>query len=148
MLESAREHTGTTGLSGLPVPLQIGLLVLLFAMGSSPAGVGWLQPPHAGKMLRLVITVGLPALFLADVSRIPLRAELVMLPVSAVLIMLVMLALSLLGGQVAEAARRGSGRAARSAPCRSTTPCCFRSSSRSGAVRALRRWRCSISGMR
>ena len=86
-------------MSGLPVPLQIGLLVLLFAAGYLARRAGWLGPPHAGRMLQLVVTVGLPALFIADVSRVPLRADLVMLPVSAVLIMLAMLALTLLAGR-------------------------------------------------
>src|SRR6185369_5031060 len=61
--------------------------------------LGWLKPPHAGRMLQLVITVGLPALFLADVSRIPLRADLIALPASSVLIILVTGVLSLLVGR-------------------------------------------------
>lgn len=43
-------------------------------------------------MLQLVMTVGLPALFIADVSRVPLSRALAVLPVSAILIMLVTLA--------------------------------------------------------
>jgi predicted permease len=86
-------------LSGLPVPLQIGLLVLLFAVGFVARRAGALTPSHAGNMLRLVVTVGLPALFIADVSRIPLRADLVLLPVSAVLVMFAMLALTIWTGR-------------------------------------------------
>ena len=46
-------------------------------------------------MLKLVVNVGLPALFLADVSRIPLRADLIALPICAVLIIVVTLLVSL-----------------------------------------------------
>jgi predicted permease len=73
----------------MSVEIRVVLLIGLFAAGFVARRAGWLKPPHAGRMLQLVITVGLPALFLADVSRIPLRADLVALPVSCVLIVLV-----------------------------------------------------------
>ena len=86
-------------MSGLPVPVQIGLLIALFAAGFVARRRGWLAPPHAGKMLQLVVTVGLPALFIADVSRIPLRADLIALPLAAIAIMLVTLAVAMLTGR-------------------------------------------------
>jgi predicted permease len=76
-------------LSALPVPIQIGFLILLFFAGFIGRRVGWLTPAHAGRMLQLVMTVGLPALFIADVSRAPLHRALAALPISAILIMLV-----------------------------------------------------------
>ena len=61
----------------MPVQLQIGFLIVLFVAGLIARRRGWLTPPQAGKMVQLVITVGLPALFLSDVSRIPLHRDLV-----------------------------------------------------------------------
>lgn len=80
----------------MSVEIRVLLLILLFVAGFAARRLGWLSPPHAGKMLQLVITVGLPALFLADVSRIPLRADLVALPASCVLIVLGTWGISLL----------------------------------------------------
>jgi malate permease and related proteins len=83
----------------MSVELRIALLIGLFAAGLLLRRYGLLQPSHAGRMLRLVITAGLPALFLADVSRIPLDPALLALPASSLLIMLVTLAASLAVGR-------------------------------------------------
>jgi predicted permease len=93
----------------MSVEVRVVLLIALFAAGYFARRRGWLQPPHAGKMLQLVITVGLPALFIADVSRIPLRMELIALPVSSVLIILVTLLLSLLLGRSLRLPRADQG---------------------------------------
>ncbi|MEO8314436.1 MAG: AEC family transporter [Pseudomonadota bacterium] len=93
----------------MSVELRVVLLIALFAAGYFARRQRWLQPPHAGKMLQLVITVGLPALFLADVSRIPLQRELIALPVSSVLIIVVTLGLSLLLGRALGLARADQG---------------------------------------
>jgi predicted permease len=93
----------------MSVEIRVALLIGLFAAGYTARRLGWLQPPHAGKMLQLVITVGLPALFLADVSRIPLQRELIALPVSCVLIIVATLALSLLLGRGLGLARAEQG---------------------------------------
>lgn len=81
-------------MNSLPLALQIGLLVALFAFGFVARRSGWLGPAHAGRMLQLVLNVGLPALFIANISRIELDAELVVLPGAAVAIMLVTLAVA------------------------------------------------------
>jgi predicted permease len=60
-------------------------------------------------MLQLVITVGLPALFLADVSRIPLRTDLLALPASSVSIIVVTAVLSLLLGRAMRLQRAEQG---------------------------------------
>ncbi len=91
------------------VEVRVALLIGLFAAGYLARRRNWLQPPHAGRMLQLVITVGLPALFLADVSRIPLQRELIALPVSCVLIILVTLGLSLLLGSALKLPRVEQG---------------------------------------
>ncbi len=81
-------------MKGLPVSGQVVLLIGLFVAGWLLRRRAILTPAHAGKMLQLVITVGLPCLFLADVSRVELHRELIGLPLSAVFIMLVTLALT------------------------------------------------------
>jgi predicted permease len=83
----------------MSVEIRIALLVGLFAAGLLLRRLRLLQPAHAGRMLRLVITVGLPALFLADVSRIALDLHLMALPASSLIIMLVTLAASLAVGR-------------------------------------------------
>jgi malate permease and related proteins len=93
----------------MSVEVRVALLIGLFAAGYFARRRGWLQPPHAGKMLQLVITVGLPALFLADVSRIPLQRELIALPISCVLIILVTLLLSLVTGRALRLPRAEQG---------------------------------------
>ncbi len=91
------------------VQVRVALLIVLFALGFIARRMGWLKPPHAGFMLRMVITVGLPAMFIADVSRIHLRADLLALPASSVLIMLVTWGLSLLLGRALAASRTDQG---------------------------------------
>lgn len=93
----------------MPVELRIALLIGLFALGVSGRRLGWLEPPHAGFMLRLVITVGLPALFIADLSRIELRTDLIALPASSLAIMLATWGLSLLAGRAMGVSRVDQG---------------------------------------
>jgi predicted permease len=93
----------------MTVEVRITLLILLFAVGFTARRMGWLAPPHAGKMLRLVITVGLPALFLADVSRIPLRADLISLPLSSLTVMLVTLGITMATARAMRLSRAEAG---------------------------------------
>ena len=93
----------------MSVEIRVLLLIALFAAGFAARRLGWLKPPHAGRMLQLVITVGLPALFLADVSRIPLRADLIALPASSVLIIVVSGLLSLPLGRALQLQRAEQG---------------------------------------
>jgi predicted permease len=93
----------------MSVELRIALLIGLFAVGYLARRLGWLQPSHAGRMLQLVITVGLPALFLADVSRIPLQRELIALPLSSVLIIAVTFGLAVLLGRLLQLPRAEQG---------------------------------------
>jgi predicted permease len=83
----------------MPVHLQIGFLIVLFVAGLIARRSGWLTRPQAGKMVQLVITVGLPALFLSDVSRIPLHRDLIALPAVAVVVMLLTLLAALVVGR-------------------------------------------------
>jgi malate permease and related proteins len=93
----------------MSVEVRVALLIGLFAVGYVARRMGLLKPPHAGKMLQLVITVGLPALFLADVSRIPLQREMIALPLSGVLISLCTLGLALLLGRSLQLQRADQG---------------------------------------
>ena len=93
----------------MTVEIRVALLIGLFVAGFVARRAGWLQPPHAGFMLRLVINVGLPSMFIADVSRIPLRMDLVALPASSIAIMLVTWGLSLLLGRALQLTRPDQG---------------------------------------
>lgn len=86
-------------MNALPVPLQIAFLILLFVAGLAGRRLGWLTPAHGGQMLNLVMRVGLPALFIADVSRLPLTRQVMALPALAVGIMVVTCALAMLIGR-------------------------------------------------
>lgn len=93
----------------MPAQLQIALLILLFAVGYVARRKGWLAPPHAGWMLRAVLNYGLPALFIASISRVPLRREFIALPVSAILVMAVTLVVALLVARRMQLARIDQG---------------------------------------
>jgi predicted permease len=93
----------------MPAQVQIAFLIVLFAAGVLARRRSWLGPPQAGKMLQLVISVGLPALFLADVSRIPLHLNLFALPVSAIVVMLVTMAVAGLVGRALKLSRPTHG---------------------------------------
>jgi predicted permease len=93
----------------MSVEIRVLLLIALFAVGYLARRLGLLAPPHAGRMLQLVITVGLPALFLADVSRIELHTDLVALPVSAVLIILASWVVALFTGRLMNLQRPQQG---------------------------------------
>jgi predicted permease len=95
----------------MSVEIRVALLIGLFAAGFIARRAGWLKPPQAGFMLRLVINVGLPAMFIADVSRIELRADLIALPASSLLIMLATWGLSLLLGRALHLSRVEQGTA-------------------------------------
>src|SRR6185369_6223655 len=95
----------------MSVETRIALLIGLFAAGFVARRVGWLKPPQAGFMLRLVINVGLPAMFIADVSRIVLRADLIALPASSLAIMVMSWGLSLLLGRALRLGRADQGTA-------------------------------------
>ena len=95
----------------MSVEVRVALLIGLFAAGVTARRGGWLKPPQAGFMLRLVINVGLPALFIADVSRIPLRIDLVALPASSLAIMVGTWGLSLLLGRALHLTRADQGTA-------------------------------------
>lgn len=89
--------------------VRIALLIGLFVAGLVARRSGWLQPKHAGFMLRLVINFGLPAMFIADVSRIPLRTDLIALPAGALIIMLLTWLAAWLSGRAMRLNRQEQG---------------------------------------
>lgn len=94
---------------GVSAQLQVGLLIVLFAVGFLARRQGWLGPPQAGWMLRMVLNLGLPALFIAGISRIPLRREFFALPLSAILVMAVTLVAALAVARRMQLARADQG---------------------------------------
>src|SRR5690242_20386399 len=93
----------------MSVEIRVLLLIALFAAGFTARRLGWLKPPQAGFMLRLVINVGLPAMFIADVSRIALNTDLIALPASSLAIMVLTWGLSLLVGRALRLGRADQG---------------------------------------
>lgn len=93
----------------MPIPLQAGLLVVPFVLGIAARRRGLLSGRHAGWMLELVLNVGLPALFIANISRLPLSRELLALPASAIVIMLAILFSGLRVGRRMGLARADTG---------------------------------------
>jgi len=83
----------------MSVQMQIASLILLFALGRLARWRGWLAPPHAGRMLQLVVNVGLPAMLVATLTRTPLTSELAALPLAALFIMLVTMAVAVFTGR-------------------------------------------------
>jgi predicted permease len=59
-------------------------IVVLFFAGLGLRRLGWLRRHHGEWMLRLVVTLGLPALILSSLPRIALRPDLAWLPLAAV----------------------------------------------------------------
>jgi hypothetical protein len=89
--------------------MQIASLILLFAVGRLARWRGWLAPPHAGRMLQLVVNVGLPAMLVATLSRTPLSRELAALPLAALFIMLVTMAVAVAAGKAMQLPRASLG---------------------------------------
>lgn len=104
-------------MSGLPVSLQIGLLGVLFVAGLLARRAGMLGPQHAGKMLELVLNVGLPALFISNISRLELGVEVAALPAAAVLIIVLLLLASVVTGRQLKLSRADQGALALCAMC-------------------------------
>jgi predicted permease len=71
---------------------------LLFLGGVAAHHLGYLQPRHADRLLNIVVTVGLPALILAVVSRVSLTREDAWLPLLAILTTLITWPLAWLSG--------------------------------------------------
>lgn len=84
-------------------------IVLAFAAGWWLRRIGRLGAAHADGLLRLVARFGLPALILATVSRLPLKAELAWLPLIGALLVLLMWPLSWLGAVALNLPRAGRG---------------------------------------
>jgi predicted permease len=68
---------------------KLAAIALLFLAGVVLRRIGWLDARHASRLLRLVATVGLPALIVGAIGRVPLEPALLVLPASAAAVMLV-----------------------------------------------------------
>ncbi|HZF25761.1 MAG TPA: AEC family transporter [Steroidobacteraceae bacterium] len=69
--------------------LRLAAIVVLFFVGLSLRHWKVLDAGHGKRLLTIVVWIGLPTLILAGVSRLPLHAQLVWLPVSAAVTILV-----------------------------------------------------------
>jgi predicted permease len=67
---------------------KLAVIALLFLAGVLLRRLGWLDARHASRMLRLVATVGLPALIIGAIGRVPMEPALLALPASAAVVML------------------------------------------------------------
>ncbi|MGC4028406.1 MAG: hypothetical protein QM696_06020 [Steroidobacteraceae bacterium] len=72
---------------------------MLFAAGFAARRLNLLGPKQAGGMLELVLNVGLPALFISNISRLHLGMEVAVLPVAAVIIIVALLAAAVATGR-------------------------------------------------
>ncbi len=68
---------------------KLAAIALLFLAGALLRRFGWLDARHGARLLRIVATVGLPALIVGTVGRVPLTPALLALPASAAAVMLV-----------------------------------------------------------
>ena len=68
---------------------KLAVIALLFLAGVLLRRIGWLDARHGTRLLRIVATIGLPALIIGTVGRVPLEPALLALPASAVAVMLV-----------------------------------------------------------
>jgi hypothetical protein len=66
---------------------KLAAIVLLFLAGMLLRRLGWLDARHASWMLRTVATVGLPALIIGAIGRVPMDPALLALPASAAAVM-------------------------------------------------------------
>jgi hypothetical protein len=67
---------------------KLAVIALLFLAGVALRRFGWLDARHASRMLRVVATVGLPALIVGVIGRVPMEPALLALPASAAAVML------------------------------------------------------------
>ncbi len=63
-------------------------VLVAFAVGLAARRLGLAGPAHAARLIGLVAHVGLPALILGTVTRLPLAADIALLPLGAVFIVL------------------------------------------------------------
>jgi hypothetical protein len=62
-------------------------IALLFLAGVLLRRIGWLDARHASRMLRIVATIGLPALIIGAIGRVPRDPALLALPATAAVVM-------------------------------------------------------------
>jgi malate permease and related proteins len=67
---------------------KLAAIALLFLAGVLLRRLGWLDARHGARLLRIVATLGLPALIIGTVGRVPMEAKLLALPASAAAVML------------------------------------------------------------
>ena len=79
--------------------MRLVAIVVLFFVGLLLRQRRILSPAHGGRLLTIVVWIGLPTLILAGVTRLPLHAQLFWLPAAAMLAILVGCAVSAFAGR-------------------------------------------------
>jgi malate permease and related proteins len=67
---------------------KLAAIALLFLAGVLLRRLGALDSRHASRMLRIVATLGLPALIIGAIGRVPMEPALLVLPASAAVVMI------------------------------------------------------------
>lgn len=88
---------------------KLGLIALLFLAGVLLRRLGWLDARHGTRLLRIVASVGLPALIIGTLGRLPLVPALLALPATAALVMLIVGMLALAATRLLDLARPTAG---------------------------------------
>jgi malate permease and related proteins len=88
---------------------KLALIALLFLAGILLRRIGWLEARHGARMLRIVANVGLPALIIGAIGGVPREPGLLVLPASAVAVMLIVGVLAALTARLLGLARPSAG---------------------------------------
>jgi predicted permease len=88
---------------------KLAVIALLFLAGVLLRRLGWLDARHATLLLRIVATVGLPALIIGAIGRVPMEPALLALPASAAAVMLSVGVLAAGAARVLGLDRRATG---------------------------------------
>jgi malate permease and related proteins len=88
---------------------KLAIVAFLFLAGVLARRMGWLGPGHGARLLRFVVTFGLPALIIGSVSRIPIEAALLALPATAAVVMLSVGVVAFIAARMLKLARPTEG---------------------------------------
>jgi predicted permease len=88
---------------------KLAVIALLFLAGILLRRIGSLEAQHGARMLRIVASVGLPALIIGAIGGVPREPGLLALPASAVAVMLIVGVLAALTARLLGLARPSAG---------------------------------------
>jgi predicted permease len=88
---------------------KLAVIALLFLTGVLLRRIGWLEARHGVRMLRIVANVGLPALIIGAIGGVPREPALLVLPASAVAVMVIVGVLAALTARLLGLGRPSAG---------------------------------------